>query len=239
MAINISNAKNRDAVVGFETVLARREVHYVDKDDRPVHTQKLLKTDYTHDLPALLKKRKSLAAISKVLVKEDPEIDIEEFGMHLVDTSRVYVSKKGIIRLVDEFEVITNPDGTLRERRPRQKEPQNINTDIPLRWTGKFVKKDEAVHRFIFTHKRQLIHVNGLTFDFLYQMAEELDRRDSLLLLRGGEKGNEPIVMHRGGKPYNAFLEGRVKDDSYCLVLQMSNMELKKPKAADLNGEGT
>jgi hypothetical protein len=114
-----------------------------------------------------------------------------------------------------------------------------MNTDIPLRWTGKFIKKDEAVHRFIFTHKRQLIHVNGLTFDFLYQMAEELDRRDSLLLVRGGEKGNEPIVMHRGGKPYNAFLEGRVKDDSYCLVLQMSNMELKKPKAADLNGERT
>src|ERR1017187_3200837 len=103
MAINISNAKNRDAVVGFETVLARREVRYVDNDDRPVHTQKLLKTDYTHDLPALLKKRKSLDAISKVLVKEDPEINIEEFGMYLVDTSRVYVSKKGIIHLVDEF----------------------------------------------------------------------------------------------------------------------------------------
>ncbi len=230
MAINISNQKNRDAVVAFEAVIPKRDVHFVDPKGKPVTTQKLLKTDIDHDLPALLKKRQTLAAIGKALVKDDPEIDIDEFGMFLADTSRVYVSKKGIIHLVDEFEVLKHPDGTLRERRPRQKEPQNVNTDIPLRWSGKFIKKEEAAHKFIFTHKRQLIHVNGLTFDFLYDMAKELDKRDSLLLIRGGEKGDEPIVMHRGGRPYNAFLEGRVKGDSYCLILQMSNMELKRPK---------
>ena len=230
MAINISNQKNRDAVVAFEAVIPKRDVHFVDPKGNPVTTQKLLKTDINHDLPALLKKRKTLAAIGKALIKDDPEIDIDEFGMFLADTSRVYVSKKGIIHLVDEFEVLKHPDGTLRERRPRQKELQNVNTDIPLRWSGKFIKKEEAAHKFIFTHKRQLIHVNGLTFDFLFEMAKELDKRDSLLLIRGGEKGDEPIVMHRGGRPYNAFLEGRIKGDSYCLILQMSNMELKRPK---------
>lgn len=230
MAINISNPKGRDAVVAFEAVMPKREVMFVDTKGNPVATQKLLKTDIEHDLDALLKKRKTLAAIGKALVKEDPEVDIDQFGMYLTDTSRVYVSKKGIIHLVDEFEVITNPDGSLRERRQRQKEPQNINSDVPLRWSGKFIKKDEAAHKFIFTHKRQLIHVNGLTFDFLYDMARELDERDSLLLIRGGEKGDKPIVMQRGGRPYNAFLEGRIKGDSYLLVLQLSNMELKRPK---------
>jgi len=137
MAINISNPKGRDAIVAFEAVMPKREVLFVDAKGKPVVTQKLLKTDIEHDLSALLKKRKTLSAIGKALVKEDPEIDLEEFGMYLTDTSRVYVSKKGIIHLVDEFEVITNPDGTLRERRPRQKEPQNINAEIPLRWTGK------------------------------------------------------------------------------------------------------
>lgn len=233
MAINISNPKGRDAVVAFEAVMPKREVLFVDAKNKPVVTQKLLKTDVEHDLDALLKKRKNLNALGKALVKEDPEVDIEEFGMYLTDTSRVYVSKKGIIHLVDEFEVISNPDGTLRERRPRQKDPQNINTDVPLRWTGKFIKKDEAAHKFVFTLKRQLIHVNGLTFDFLFDMAKELQERDSLLLVRGGEKGDKPIVMHRGGKPYNAFLEGRVKGDSYLLVLQLSNMELKRPKAIE------
>ena len=230
MAINISNQKNRDAVVAFEAVIPKREVLFVDAKGNPVRTQKILKTDIEHDLTALLKKRKTLEAVGKALVKDDPEIDIEQFGMSLADTSRVYVSKKGIIHLVEEFEVLTHPDGTLRERRSRKKELQNVNTDIPLRWSGKFIKKEEAARKFIFTHKRQLIHVNGLTFDFLYDMAKELDERNSLLLLRGGEKGDEPIVMHRGGRPYNAFLEGRIQGDSYCLILQMSNMELKRPK---------
>ena len=230
MAINISNQKNRDAVVAFEAVIPKREVQFVDAKGNAVHTQKILKTDIEHDLTALLKKRKTLDAVGKALVKDDPEIDIEQFGMSLADTSRVYVSKKGIIHLVEEFEVLTHPDGTLRERRSRKKELQNVNTDIPLRWSGKFIKKEEAARKFIFTHKRQLIHVNGLTFDFLYDMAKELDERNSLMLLRGGEKGDEPIVMHRGGRPYNAFLEGRIQGDSYCLILQMSNMELKRPK---------
>ena len=230
MAINISNQKNRDAVVAFETVLPRRELHYVDQAGKPIHIQRLLKTDIEHDLGELIKKRKTLASVATALVKDDPEVDIEEFGKFLADTSRVYVSKKGIIHLVDEFEVVLNPDGTTRNRRPRVKDPQNINTDLPLRWTGKFLKKEDAVHRYVFTHKRQLVHVNGLTFDFLFQMAEELDKKDSLLLVRGGEKGDEPVVMHRGGKPYNAFLEGRVTGDAYCLILQLSNMELKRPK---------
>ena len=230
MPINISNAKNRDAVVALEGLMPKREFRYTDPDGRPVLTRKLLKTDVEHDLDMLAKRRRSMEALAKALIKEDPEVNIEQFGMFLADTSRVYVSKRGIVHIVDEFEVIKNPDGTERERRPRHKEPQNINADIPLRWTGKFIKKDEAVKRFVFTNKKQLIHINGLTFDFLYQMAKDLDKRKSLMLVRAGEKGDKPIVINRGGKAYNAFLEGRVKGDAYCLILHLSNMELKIPR---------
>lgn len=229
MAINISNAKNRDAVVAAESPMPKREVHLVDDKGDPVQTRKILKTDVTHDLPELMKKRKKIEALADVLVKGDPEIDIEQFGMFLSETSRVYVSKKGIVHFVDEIEVRKNPDGTEKDRKPRKKETQNMNSDIPLRWTGKFIKKQEAAHRFVFTNKKQLVHINGLTFDFLYEMAKELDKKDSLLLVRGGEKGEDPLVMNRGGKPYNAFLEGRIKGESYCLILHLSNMELKKP----------
>ncbi len=232
MAINISNAKNRDAVVAIEALSPKREVRYTDQNGGQISTHKLLKTDVLHDLPELLKKRKTLEKVGDALVKEDPEIDIEEFGMFLNDTSRVYVTKKGIIHLVEETEVIYKPDGSVRERRPRKKEPQTMNGEFPLRWTGKFIKKEEAAHRFVFTNKKQLIHINGLTFDFLYEMAKELDEKDALLLIRGGEKGNSPLVMNRGGKAYNAFLEGRIKGDEYCLILHLSNMELKKPKEA-------
>src|SRR3982751_3475907 len=150
MPINISNARNRDAVVALEGLTPKRDVRYIDRDGRPVATRKLLKTDVAHDLEQLMKRRKSPDTLAKALIKEDPEIDVEQFGMYLADTSRVYVSKRGIVHVVEEFEVLKNPDGTLRERRPRHKEPQNINTDIPLRWSGKFIKKDEAVKRFVF-----------------------------------------------------------------------------------------
>ncbi|KXK01357.1 MAG: hypothetical protein UZ17_ACD001001818 [Acidobacteria bacterium OLB17] len=233
MAINISNENNRDAVVAAEALIPHRSVRYQNDKGRPVSTRKLLKSDVAHDLPELLKKNKKPEKVAAALIKGDPEIDIESFGMFLADLSRVYVTAKGIVHLIEEIEVIYNPDGTERERRPRIKGPQNMNGEFPVRWTGKFIKKDEAIHKFVFTNKKQLVHVNGLTFDFLFEMAKELAEKDALLLLRGGEKGNEPLVMNRGGKPYNAFLEGRVKDDAYCLILHLSNMELKKPKVLE------
>src|SRR5688572_16257453 len=235
MPINITNPKNRDAVVATEGLAPKRDVRYVDDDGKPVETRKLLKTDVLHDLPELLKKKKKLEKVADAIIKDDPEIDIEQFGMFLTDTSRVYVSKPGIVHLVEEFEVIKNPDGTVRDRRPRKKAAQTMNAEFPLKWTGKFIKKEDAINRFVFTNKKQLVHINGLTFDFLFEMAKELDKKKSLLLIRGGEKGDQPVVMNRGGNSYNAFLEGRVKGDSYCLIMHLSNMELKKPKK--LNGD--
>jgi hypothetical protein len=35
------------------------------------------------------------------------------------------------------------------------------------------------------------------------------------------------LVMNDGGKPYRAFLEGRIKGDKYCLVLHLTDQELK------------
>lgn len=233
MAINISNAKNRDATVALEAVRPRRDIHYIDEDRNLVINRRLLKTDVAHDLAALIKKDGDMEKLGKKLVDGDPEIDIEHFGMFLGETSRVYVSEKGIVHFVEEFEVIYQPDGSVRERRPRKKEVQNVNSDVPLKWTGKFIKKKEAVKKFVFATKKQLIHVNGLTYDFLYEIAKELHDKDSLLLLRGGEKGNQPLIFNRGGKPYNAFLEGRIDGDAYCLILHLSNMELKIPKKGE------
>ena len=217
-------------MVALEGLHPERDVRYTDPSHRLVTTRRLLKSDVDHDLKALLQEYTDLDALADVLAEEDPEVDVERFGAFLGPISRVYVTDDGIIHAVEEFEIVTNPDGTLRERRERRKEKPNMNSDIPIRWSGKFIKKADAIKRFVFINKQQLVHVNGLTFDFLYDIAKELHDRDSLLLVRGGEKANEPIIMSRGGKPYNAFLEGRIDGDSYCLILHFSNMELKKPK---------
>lgn len=238
MPINISNSKNRDAVVVLDGVRPKRDIKYIDRDHRPVVTRKLLKTDIKHDLERLLRNSGDLPGLGQDLMDGDPEIDAENFGKFLSETSRVYVTEDGnVVHSVEEYEVIRNPDRTERERRLRKKEPQNINTETPLRWTGKFIKKGDAVKRFVFTSKKQLQHVNGLTFDFLYEIARELAERDSLLLVRGGENGKSPLILQRGGKNYNAFLEGRIDGERYCLILHLSNMELKKPVVEEETGE--
>ena len=53
-----------------------------------------------------------LEKVADALIKGDPEIDIESFGMFLSDLSRVYVTAKGIVHLIEEIEVVYNPDGT-------------------------------------------------------------------------------------------------------------------------------
>ncbi len=70
-------------------------------------------------------------------------------------------------------------------------------------------------------------HINGLTFDFLYEIAKVLQEKESIMMLAGGAKDNEPLVFQDGGKMYRAFLEGRVKDKSYILLIHLSNLELK------------
>jgi hypothetical protein len=79
----------------------------------------------------------------------------------------------------------------------------------------------------VFSKKYQLSHVNGLTFDFLYQLSKELDEKKSLMLIGSGEKGVGPLVFQNGGKAYRAFLEGRINDNGYLLILHLSNLELK------------
>ena len=55
----------------------------------------------------------------------------------------------------------------------------------------------------------------------------KLAEADSMMLVGGGQKGVEPLVMSNGGTPYRAFLEGRVEGDRYALILRLTNMELK------------
>jgi hypothetical protein len=85
------------------------------------------------------------------------------------------------------------------------------------------------VRKVVFSGARQIRHVNGLTYDFLHAIARELQERDALLLVGAGAKDTQPLVLRRGGLPYRGFLEGRTRADQYCLVLHLSNLELKGP----------
>lgn len=231
--IHLSNSKSRDAVVATHSVKIPMKVRWIDEDGRQASTARLLKASMDRDVAALEKATGGLDKIAAALVAGDPELDIEKYGKFLKDTSRVFVDPEGkVVRKVLQYEIIRNTDGTERERRPKKSPAPNVAADTPLKWSGKLRKKKDVYNRFVFSGKMQIVHVNGLTYDFLFGIAKELEEKDSLMLVGAGPKSAAPLIFQRGGSAYRGFLEGRTQGDKYMLVLHLSNMELKAPAPA-------
>jgi hypothetical protein len=233
-AFNLANAKGRDALVRSQGVRKSLRVRWLDPNGRQASSVRLIRSTIPHDLPALCELAGGVENLGDLLIDSDPEVDLENFGRLLRDTARVYVDPRGqTVSQVKHIEVLRNPDGTERERRRRKVTRGNVNTEEPIRLSGRMLKKAEVFNRFVFTGKRQLVHVNGLTYDFLYAIAKELEESNSLMIVGSGPKGTNPIVLGLGGTPYRGFLEGRTQGDRYCLLLHLSNMELKAPPRAE------
>jgi len=230
--INICNSAGRDAVVSTDSVGSRLVVRWLDGEGRQAHAARILKSTVDQDLDALMEQVGELSQVSTALIEGDPEVNTEMVGSLLKDTSRVYIdTDRKIVHKVQQFEIIRNPDGSERERRPRVVQHANVTDDLPLKWSGILIKKDEACRKFVFSTKLQIHHINGLTYDFLFGMAKELEEQESLMLLGAGPKSNQPLILRRGSTPHRGFLEGRTQGDKYCLILHLSNLELKAPAA--------
>jgi hypothetical protein len=167
------------------------------------------------------------------LVSGDPEVDVEKVGREIIPSAKVFLSSDGAVMhaVPTVVEVITDPDGTERERREPSNQPANITDALPVVWTGKTMAKRDAVRRFVFTRTLALRHTNGLSFDFLHAMAKELAESGEVVLVGAGKGGKLPLVLQDNGTPYRGFLEGRVDGDRFALLLHLSNMELKRPAA--------
>ena len=226
--INISNEAKRDAEVAFGTTFSRLKPIYKTAEGSVVTNQRLLRaTVDTTDAALAAKYGEGLA---DALVAEDPEIDMELMGLKLDTLKKVYVNDgQKVAYGVSLNEHVFLADGTEKEVRPESTTTANIAVEgIPLRWTGKLIPKDKAMRMFMFKKSYQVQHVNGLTFDFLYDMAKKLHDAKAMMLLGAGPKGVEPLVMANGGTPYRAVLEGRVEGDKYALILRLTNLELKE-----------
>ena len=228
--INLSNSAGRDAIVSTESVSLSKQTRWLDRQSRQASSARVIKSTVEHDIDALLEQHDGLDSLAEALVLGDPEIDLENTGRFLSETSRVYVDKKrAIVRNVRFMEIVMNADGSVREERARKMAETNMAGETPLMWSGVYIPKEKAIRKFVFSGKAQLHHVNGLTFDFLFAMAKELEERGSLMLLGAGAKSNQPLILRRGGTPYRGFLEGRTEGEKYCLLLHFSNLELKIP----------
>ena len=233
--INLCNSAGRDAVVKLQSLSSPLRVRWLDTEGRQVSTARMIKSSISDDLDALIEKHGELRSVGAAIRDGDPEINAEIAGRILQDTSRIYIDRsRKIVHRIQEWDLIRNPDGTERERRPHAIPDANVGSAAaPLKWSGVMIPKREAIRKFVFVQKMQLAHINGLTYDFLFGMAKELEAKDSLLLLGAGPKSNQPLILRRNSMPYRGFLEGRTKGDTYRLVLHLSNLELKAPEVQE------
>jgi hypothetical protein len=225
--INLSNDVKRDAEVAFGATFHRPSPVYKTADGKKSVNERLVRaTMKTTDEALLAQYGEGLA---DALISGDPEVDMEQFGLKVEGLKKVYVTPEQKVAYgVSLNEHVYLADGTEKEVRPGQTTSANISLDgVPLRWTGKLIPRQKAMRMFMFKKSYQVQHVNGLTYDFLFDMAKKLAEADAMMLVGGGPKGTDPIVMANGGTPYRAFLEGRVDGDRYALILRLTNMELK------------
>lgn len=230
--INLSDSRKRDAVVKAVGTRVRERLRWVGPDGEFPTTHRLLKSTVDHDLDALQERFGEPAAIAEALVSSDPEVDLERFGQSLWFLSRVFINpQEKPVYQVQQNELVFSPSGQVLARRPLVRAEANTNAALPLLWTGRMIAKREAVRRYVFSDLLQILHINGLTYDFLFGMASELAASASLMLVGAGKGGRDPLVFRRGSVPYRGFLEGRVQGDRYALLLHLSNAELKRPDA--------
>ena len=227
-SIHIANAKGRDATVGLLHVKASEGPKLGVPNER-LNFQRFIAATESTTHEALAKQYGEI--YSQQLISGDPEIDTEAVGLKIEHTQTVYLDgDKSLLYIEPSFiELVLNPDGSEKERRTPVEVDMNINGEVPVRFSGRLVPIKDAVRRFAFKRKVQLHHVDGLTFDFLYDIARDLEAQNSLMVIGAGDKGAQPLIFQANGKPYRGFLEGKTRDKSYQLVLHLSEMELKEP----------
>lgn len=178
---------------------------------------------------------KSDEEIFKEFVNSDKEIDFEKTGCQIKHLKQFYEDKYGdAARNVWFEETIYDKDGNIKDVHELVEKQNNIcNAENPLRWTGKYIPYEEAAKKFVIKQVYRLCHVDGLTFDFLFDISKDLEEKQSVMYMGAGPDGNDPAVFRQGGKPYRVFLKGKagVSNDVkgqrryYQLLLLLCEME--------------
>lgn len=225
--ISFGDEDGKFAFVGLQPCFAEFKMPFRTKSNK----KRIVKTTLKTDERVLLKQFDyDKSKLGQSLIENDIDIDFYEEGMEINHLKQVYLSDKTeITNAVLYKEYVYNEEGELIEKKDFEKNESNIQDEnFPIRMSGLTVPIYEAMRRYIFNHHYQLIHINGLTYDFLYNIAKRLDESKCLMYVGGGKNGKDPIVLTNGGKRYQAFLSGRVNsEEEYKLCLHFTNIDLE------------
>lgn len=226
--IHLTNSKGRDATIGASPIKAPDSPKMGLKDEKIIFRRFIASTEAGgHEVLA----EKYGADYSKTLIESDPEVDIETVGQTIIGTQTIFLDGDSNLIYTEPrwIELILDPQGKEKERRAVVDTAANVNSEMPIRWSGRKIPIKDAIKRYVFKRQLLLRHVDGLTYDFLFDMAQDLEKSSSMMLVGSGDKGSGALVFQANGRAYRGFLHGRTKGNSYRLTLHLSETELKKP----------
>lgn len=233
--IRLRDGRGRDARIRMAPAQHAVRSPVETSDGRHVEAARFVKTPLPRMYDVLRARCADDDELAELLLEEDPEIDLEAAGRRTGPTDRVLLDPDGqVLYATGEIEVVCDRHGVEVERRLPSDTPANVDGDLPLVWTGRMVPRAQAACRYAFSRNYQLRHVDGLTYDFLFAMADRLDQADALMFVGAGSQGRDPIILERNGLPYRGFLEGRVHGDRYLLILHLTHLELTVPVEVSL-----
>ncbi len=226
--ICLADEKKRDAEIEIIPPPKRDRWRFVSPDGEDVSYDVFIKNTERHIYPALVEEIGEGNALSEALVQGDPEFDPELVGRRIGESDRVYLKPDGtVLYSTRVLQVLTSPDGEELSREEFTDVEATVGQDITLPWSGRLFAVEDVVRRFVLSRQLQLRHVNGLTFDFLYDIAKTLADAEKMLFVGSGSKGTNPLIFQTNGSPYRGFLQGKVDGPAFSLILHLSNMELK------------
>lgn len=229
--IRITDPARRDTTVALERAPRPPRPRFVGPGGRPVSFESLIRVTEGRDHDALLAAHDGDPdALAQALVDGDPELDPELVGRKVGPSDRVYLRPDGtVLYAARALRVTLDPAGREVSRDDFVDVEATVDADAPLPWSGRLFPIADVVRRFALVRKVQLRHVDGLTFDFLRELAQTLAREGKMAFLGSGSRGLQPLIFQKNGSPYRGFLEGRVEGEGFRLVLHLSNLELKAP----------
>ena len=236
--IRITDDRQRDARVGLTSPKRPPARRLVGPGGKSVKFTTLIKVPEGRDHRSLAKAyQDDDEALAQALVAGDPDLDLEVVGREVGLADRVWVKDDGSVLYTGRVLLVTTaPDGGARETRDFVDVEATVSEEA-LPWSGRLFTVDEVVRRFALTRRLQVRHNDGLTWEFLYDLAKLLGDSRKMLLVGAGPRAAKPLIFQRNGSPYRGFLAGRVEGDAYVLALHLSNLELKRPKPVAGQGD--
>lgn len=187
-----------------------------------------------------MEKLKNDENLLQEFIEEDNEIDLELTGKEVFRTFRILFNQENeLCYNYTEYEIQKDRYDRIIpceecgeifcKHQIKKRTRSNINKDEnPVVFIKPMMlDKLEAIKKWSFGRSYQLRHVDGLTFKFCYELAQKLDKEGKMVLM-APIKENKPqkVILRNNTLPFYAWLEGRIKDDKYALILHRATLKI-------------